>query len=488
VLVPQTPSLYQIALKNQEIKTLRYVGGKILETARRVETLFQSSADQLTKRSKEMQKLKDLLNIKRPPRRKSIIMKAQIPSKKPSESAGLKNLFDSGFNSADFRCPNVCRQIRDLTDEDEESLDFSHFLLPDRDEDPGQNFSYGRRDTLPPNPLVGSSMQRAIAIEARSQEMIPPSKSSNSPPMTIPRQKFKQSLAAWGLNCCGNREAWKGKGYGENEERIRTYSLNSLVVISCGSSPELTRTARFFGNNPVMTLVGSPNSVYNSETSTTSLVPTDTEISPVHVRLDRTEQVDGCATSQEALGMKHSLPEDILRRGRLESKPLGQMFLKKREPQSASSAYLMPDDEMSMLDLSAPKKRTPTPSFLLDVEKHHNSSGSSWRTSSSIIKSQSPLYDHEDFSKSLDSAFSIPDSLMDSAYLSDLAQIADITPPRSSSSESSLSIDSSYFCRDHTGSGSFVLSYPSLESSATTSEFGFHPTMKGKDILHELMM
>lgn len=70
---------------------------------------------------------------------------------------------------------------------------------------------------------------------------------------------------------------------------------------------------------------------------------------------------------------------------------------------------------------------------------------------------------------------------MDPAYLSDLVKTADIARPESPSSGSSLSIDSSYFCKDHTGSG-FVLPYASLESSATTSEFGFHPTL---DLMEE---
>lgn len=317
-------------------------------------------------------------------------MEGQGSSKKLSIFTGLELLFNPGSNNSDHS-----RQSRDMIEEEEDSS-FYHFLVRDCDGNPRQSFSYERRDAYTPNPLIGPSMRRALAIEARSQRMISSSESSSSSPVGSPGQKFRQSLGSWGLNCFDDGEDWEGNKDGEEEERTRTHSVNSTVLVKRGSSPDLARIARVPFNTPVTTPIRSPDLGHELETTTIGLVTTDTKMPSVQLPLDQPEITHLRAVSQEALGAKRSLAQSYLRPGNLRSPPLGQIFWGKAESQSASKTDLILNNDMSILDLRAPKYRPLTPSFFLGDEKNLNSSASSWLTSRSTITPQSsPLYEIE---------------------------------------------------------------------------------------------
>jgi len=311
--------------------------------------------------------------------------------------------------------------------------------------------------------IKGPSTKRAEEIEGRTGELIASSLTESSVRKGTEEGNGSGRLGArrrgsgWRLLCCPDRREREREREGSEslKERIEVCSEDSLVFVgmressvnsplarsnSVKSSCRSTRLGRTMTGDPMKDLIAKGlKAAFDKPQS-------DSKTGSVPMAIPRA--VDSKVSSAE-----------------------NRLMVTGRQSQVSFSMDLIPDEAISVLELPSPSLQNIhyRIGFNLGSTTNRESLDSSLSLSHTSLVPKSLLDEKVDMPpNSLESKVSVSDSLLSSTYFPPSKP----TPP--------LTIDSSYFTKDRKflcARSPPLTPHPSLESSATTSEFGFSPLM-----------
>ena len=318
--------------------------------------------------------------------------------------------------------------------------------------------------------IKGPSTKHAEEIEGRVGEMIASSLTESSMRKCTEEGTGSGRLGArrrgsgWRLLCCPDRRGREGRE--SPDEGIEVYSEDSLVFVGMNESTV---------NGPL-----TRNKMAKSSYRSTRLGRTMTGDPKKSLIAKALEAAFDKPQSNPKTG---SVPMAIPRAVDSKVSSAENRFMGTgRSSQVSFSVDLIPDEAISILELPSPSLQNIEYriGFNFGSTTNRESLDSSLTSSHRSSVPKSLLFEKVDMRpSSLESKVSVSDSLLDSTYFPPSKP----TPP--------LTIDSSYFIKDQ----KFLLApsppltpYPSLESSATNSEFGFSPNLALMPTIHPGMM
>jgi hypothetical protein len=507
-----------------QAKDTKPIKQRIFATPLKFLPLVEDSKPLRTKRLTVMQRLKHALHIgKRPPRTKAIDTGVSGMSQAHMESSfttRMKSLWrfagegalldhhdsalesrvdvrESSFEAEPDSYRVLCQGYRSSGDLDVRD-DRVHYARSETQERCREDLSPEKERRLSksaPNLLTGPSTQRSQLIEERTQCMI--SSSNATSHKTIPTKYwpvFERDCMNWKL-LPGRLSNQRDGNIGMNVPNItfiNTYSEESLVNITVEDSPVIPPHLVASHMSTTMDDAQPPSSQQRLGPNR-ELIPDYLGVlelpSPAYpeVHLEKSEELMNAL--HEALNSLLLIPNSVLDSSDADDEQKGRAgklsLLLEGPLQGLSTAYLEHDERITILELPPQAYQGIFPT---GCDGRSTSLRDTWSSCSPrLINTSSPNaspppsllmergYEDMEYRKSL------PDSKPQSQIVTPTPSIASSTPPSTSPLLSgSYSLLRSSYQAPH---GLFqtpspaLTPYPSLESSATTLEFGFAPTL-----------